>query len=106
MSNIIEFIERLGRDATLRNATAAEIEEALSHAGVEPALRPVIFADDPSLLESLLGARTGLCCMIAPAREEEEESEDDGGGEDGADDEREEEAGTLGSSSRRALRPS
>ena len=36
MSNVIDFLERLGQDAQLRHATGIELEQALTRAGIEP----------------------------------------------------------------------
>ena len=40
MSNVIDFLERFGRDADLRHATDDAINEALRAAGVDPAVQP------------------------------------------------------------------
>jgi hypothetical protein len=75
-SAIIEFLERMGRDALLRGASAAEIQDALAQAGLPPNLWTVISSLEPSALESLVGARSNVCCMIySPDKEDEEEEE-------------------------------
>jgi hypothetical protein len=38
MSNIIEFLGKLGQDSPLRNATGLELQAALVRAGIEPAV--------------------------------------------------------------------
>jgi hypothetical protein len=88
MSNVVEFLEEMGRDAHLRYARGPEIEAALIQAGIEPAVRAAILADDPRLLESLLGASPNICCMVN-VPEEEEESEEEDEEEDGEDEEAE-----------------
>ena len=76
MSNVIDFLEKWGRDAQLRHATGAELEQALQHAGIEPAERAAILGADRCALESLLGARSRIvCAILAPEEEEEEEPE-------------------------------
>jgi hypothetical protein len=83
MSNVIDFLEQMGRDAHLRHATGLDLEAALAQAGIEPPLRAAILGGDSRLLESLLGANPTICCMInvpdeeGPAEEEEEFEEDD-----------------------------
>lgn len=64
MSNIIDFLERLGQDAGLRQATDTAVEHAMSRAGIEPALQAAILNKDQYLLESLLGADTNVCCLV------------------------------------------
>ena len=86
MSNVIDFLQRLGQDAVLRHAPRTELELALAEAGIDPALRMALLAADQPQLESLLGADTNVCCMVAPPKEEEED-EDDLEDEDEDDDE-------------------
>ena len=77
MSNVIGFLEQLGRDAQLRHATGHEVEAALLRAGIEPHLRAAILGEDRCLLESLVGADHNICCMVnAPEEEEEERAEE------------------------------
>jgi hypothetical protein len=76
MSNVIDFLEQLGRDASLRYRARDEIEQLLTDAGIDPALRDAFVSGDSSTLERLLGAKTDMCCLIhAPG-------DDDEGGED------------------------
>jgi hypothetical protein len=83
MSNVIDFLERLGRDAQWRHAPGDVMEAALIQAGIEAPLRAAIIAADRGLLESLVGANPNICCLINHPEEEEEsreeEEEDDGG---------------------------
>jgi hypothetical protein len=73
MSNVIDFLERWGQDSQLRHATSAELEQALLHAGIEPAGRAAILGADRCTLESLLGARSRLVCAILVPEDEDEE---------------------------------
>jgi len=77
VSNVIDFLERLGQDAQLRRATGDEIEAALRNAGIEPGLRQAILGDDRGALEALLGADGNVCCVVFKEDEEEEEKEGD-----------------------------
>ena len=85
MSNVIDFLERFGRDADLRHATDEAVAEALRNAGIEPAVQAAIVDRDRRALEALLGADTNVCCMVYKEDEEEEETEE----EDDEDDEHE-----------------
>lgn len=76
MSNVIDFLERLGQDADLRTATNDQIDEALRNAGIDPALRSAIVNCDQLRLEALLGADSNVCCMIYKEDEEEEEEKE------------------------------
>lgn len=90
MSNVIDFLERLGQDAGLRTATDEQIEEALRVAGIDPALSTAIVNCDQPSLEALLGADGNVCCMIYKEDEEEEEEKEgeEEEEEDGEDDEK------------------
>ena len=88
MSEVIEFLERLGCDARLRHASNDEVEQALTQAGIEDPVRATILWGDRPALESLLGARANVFCgVLAPEEEREDEKEDD----ETEDDEREDE---------------
>jgi hypothetical protein len=78
VSAIIEFLERMGRDASLRGASATEIQDALIQAGLPPDLWTVISNPQPGALESLVGARSNVCCLVFnPDKEDEEEEEEE-----------------------------
>ena len=73
MSNVIGFLERMGRDAQLRHAGNEEMQSALNGAIFDPEMQAAILQGDQSVLEELLGARTNVMCLVAPAREDEEQ---------------------------------
>jgi hypothetical protein len=80
--NIIEILEKLGQDAQLRHAPAADLAHALIEAGADETVRAALMGEDRRRLESLLEARHNVCCMIAhPLREDDDELEDDDEGE-------------------------
>lgn len=88
MSNVIEFLERLGADARLRDASNHEIKEALDLAKIEPAQQAALLTGDGRALETLLGVKANSCCLIHAPDDDEDESEteqdddNDDGGED------------------------
>jgi hypothetical protein len=82
MSNVVEFLERMGQDAQLRYASGTELEQAMTQARIEPAVRAALLADDPRRLEALLGAASNVCCAIQAPEEEDEPAEDDVPAED------------------------
>jgi hypothetical protein len=80
MTDPIEFLDQLGRNARLRHAAPAELERALAAAGIDPRLRSALLADDPLRLGALLGAQPNVCCLIVkpdPEQPDEEEDEDE-----------------------------
>jgi hypothetical protein len=91
VSNVIDFLERFGRDAELRHASDEAVDEALRQAGIDPAVRLAIIGKDQGELVRLLGADTNVCCLVNAPDEEEEEEEDD----DEEEEEEEEEENSL-----------
>ncbi|HEX7013299.1 MAG TPA: hypothetical protein VF161_11150 [Steroidobacteraceae bacterium] len=77
MSNVIEFLERMGEDADLRYASGSELDEALQLAGVDSAARAAILAGDTRSLEALLGAAPNVCCAIEKPQPDDEEPEEE-----------------------------
>lgn len=69
MSDVIDFLEKLGQDSTLRHATGAQLQSELSD--VDPLLRAALIAGDRNAIEALLGADNNVCCMINVPQEEE-----------------------------------
>jgi hypothetical protein len=87
MSDLIDFLERMGSDSQSRFATGPGLEEALTRAGIAPAVRSAVLAGDQLRLESLIGASHNICNLVDFPDEEEEDEEDKEheGDDDGAD---------------------
>jgi hypothetical protein len=75
MSNVIDFLERLGQDSGLRHAPEAVLERALSEAQMIPELRAAILGGNQRMQETLLGASSNVCCLIHAPRPGESEDE-------------------------------
>ncbi len=83
MTDIIDFLEKLGQDAQLRHADCGEIREALADARIDKTAAAAILAGDERTLARHLGARTDLNCLIfaprrAPGEEPDKEPEKEG----------------------------
>src|SRR5260370_29530437 len=76
VSNVIDFLQRLGQDGEPRHATRTALELALAEADIDPALREALLGADQRKLESLLGADTNVCAM-SPGKKEDDEEEDE-----------------------------
>ena len=88
MSNVIDFLEKLGQDSQLRHATSTEVDRALLGAGIDPAVRAAISGSDWRMLEALLGATHNIFCGINfPEEREDEEEEENEEEEEGEDEE-------------------
>lgn len=77
MSNVIDFLERLGQDADLAGASGEMLEEALRESGIDPALRVALLGKDQRTLEALLGVQSNVCCLIWKEDEEPKEGEEE-----------------------------
>jgi hypothetical protein len=73
MSDVIDFLERMGGDCRSRFGTESGLEEALKRAGLAPDVRSAVLAGDQLRLESLIGARHNICNLINLPGEIEEE---------------------------------
>lgn len=76
MSNVIRFLEQLGADAKLRHANPAELDSAMTAAGLDSLSRNAISASDGRQLEASIGAKSNVCAIIFHV----EPDEDEGGG--------------------------
>jgi hypothetical protein len=84
VSKLIEFLEKMGQDATLRHATPAQLADALARSGLEVSACAAILMKDQRLLEALLDANANICCMVArPMKEDDEEEEVEEEGDEG-----------------------
>jgi hypothetical protein len=77
MSSVIEFLERMGKEAELRFASPEEIAQAVADAQIESALGAAIIAKSTSELYALLHQGPMFHVQQNPGKEEEEEDEDD-----------------------------
>lgn len=75
MFNVIDFLERMGQDAQLRQSSPDEVALALADAEIDPALRLAILSKDPQRIEALLGQEP-FCCLLVPGEEQEEDEEE------------------------------
>ena len=87
MTDAIDFLEQLGRNAHLRHAPTSELERVLAASGLEPGLRSALLADDALRLGELLGAQPSVCCLIEKPDQEEDDDEEQEDEEDFEDDE-------------------
>ena len=87
MTDAIDFLEQLGRNARLRHASATDLERMLAASGFEPSLRSALLSDDALRLGELLGAQPNICCLVEKPDQEDDEEEEEEEEEDFEDDE-------------------
>jgi hypothetical protein len=88
MGSVIDFLARVGQDASLRHAPGHVLGEALDADAVDASVRDALVAKDGDALRDLLGLDVyfGSQMPDGPDHEEEEDDEDDKDDEDGDDD--------------------
>ena len=70
MSNVIDFLEKMGRDAQLRHANDSDVNQAMQIAGIDAATGSAIRKGDEEQLAALLKANPNVCAMIFPVEQE------------------------------------
>jgi hypothetical protein len=73
MSSIIDFLERMGNEAQLHDASLEELELALNEAGIEAPLRTAILNKDTSGLQALLRQMPLFSIQLDPDEDEEDD---------------------------------
>lgn len=69
MSNVIDFLEQVGRDASLRYAQGDEFGRALDATQIDSGIKIAIAGGASRELEVLLGATPNVCCGMHPISE-------------------------------------
>jgi hypothetical protein len=81
MSNVIAFLESMGRDPALV-AGGEEFTKAVDSLGMDDQARAALLAGDVGSLSELLGGRTRMLCALLPADDDQKDDEGEGDGED------------------------
>jgi hypothetical protein len=76
MSNVVQFLESLGRDPS--KLSEAEYAKAVSESGFDSNTRDALLKRDPIALNNMLGGRATVLAFIFPAEPEKEGEEKDG----------------------------
>jgi hypothetical protein len=99
MGNVIEFLARLGQDASLRHASDETLAALVSEAGMGDAVTRAVISRDPDVLRTAMGQGIYFSTQMGePLREVEEPEEEEGDENEDGDDEGEK-------SSRRGPKP-
>lgn len=81
MSNVIAFLESLGRDAALAPSTEG-FADAVCNAGLGDDARAALLAGDARALNDLLGGRPTMVCALFPADDDQKQDDEQKEGED------------------------
>lgn len=78
MKNVINFLERLGKDAQLKNLSAEQLSEMVNDTQLSDAVRLALQEGNVAELEQLLDTRHKIICyVVAPTEPEQQPSEDE-----------------------------
>lgn len=77
MSNVIVFLESLGRNPALATASGDEYAAAVDALGLDDAPRQALLDRDPAALNALLGGRLKMMCLLFPADGDEKKDGDE-----------------------------
>jgi hypothetical protein len=75
MSNVIDFLERLGQDSGLRYARGSALERVAREAQISPEMYAAVKTGDRRAIEAALGTNSNVCCLVhAPTQGEEDKN--------------------------------
>lgn len=97
MSNVIAFLESLGRDATMAAQGQDTYAAAVDALGLDDEPRQALLDRDAAALGDLLGGRLEMMCLLFPADGDEKKDDDQDDSDQPDDGERKE---SIGFSSR------
>ncbi len=72
MSNVIQFLESMGKDAALGNMSSEEYAATVKALGVDDVAQHALLNRDHAALTDSLGGRVKMMMMLAPAEDENE----------------------------------
>ncbi|MET0616531.1 MAG: hypothetical protein ABWZ54_02095 [Luteibacter sp.] len=87
MGNVIDFLARLGGDASLRHASDETLAAMAGESGLDGALGAAMLARDPDALRTLMGHGIFFSTQMGDPQREEKDPLDDKEDDDDDDDE-------------------
>ncbi len=76
MSNIIQFLESMGKDAAAGNMSTEEFTAAVKALDVDDVAQHALLNRDHAALNEVLGGRMKMMMMLVPAEDDEGEGQD------------------------------
>ena len=64
MADVIEFLEQMGRDAQLRHASGAMLEQAMRDAQLSSSARAALLGGERTDIEAAIGAQGNVSCLV------------------------------------------
>ena len=75
MTDVIEFLERMGRDAELRHASSEVLQRAMRDAQMSPRAKAALMGGDRAEIEAVMGTEGNVCCLIHAPDPDEQHSD-------------------------------
>ncbi len=69
MNNVLQLLQKLGEDASLRHIATHQLEKIINPLNLDAAVQQAIYQQDDIKLAQLLHAKNKIVCMIYPAEE-------------------------------------
>lgn len=82
MSNVIAFLESMGKDAAKARLSGEDYAAAVDALALDDAPRQALLDRDPLALGRLSGARLQMMCILLPADGDDNKKDDDQDGQD------------------------
>ena len=76
MSNVISFLESMGKDAGLARLSGEDYAAAVNALGLDDAPTQALLARDAQALNGLAGGRLQMMCILLPADGDENQKDD------------------------------
>ena len=73
MSNVIQFLESMGKNAALGNMSPVEFAAAVKALGADDVAQQALLNRDHEALNGFLGGRAKMMMMLVPAEDDEGE---------------------------------
>ena len=77
MSNIIQFLESIGKDAALSNMSPEDYAKAVKALSLDDVAQHALLNRDVSALNDSIGAYKKMMMLLVPAEDDEGEGKDD-----------------------------
>lgn len=77
MSNVIQFLESMGKDATLADMSPEDYIAAVNALAVDDMAQHALVNRDQDALNHLLGGRMKMMMVLVPAEDDDGEGKDD-----------------------------
>ncbi|MEO8000678.1 MAG: hypothetical protein ABI644_02295, partial [Arenimonas sp.] len=77
MSNVIQFLESMGKDASLANMSPEEYSAAVKASGVDDVAKLALLNRDQGALNDSIGAYKKMMMLLVPAEDDDQGAEKD-----------------------------